>query len=807
VSTLLLRAEHREHLRSSGLSDETIAAARLMSVNPEQARRLGYASGLSGIAFPYPGTEIVVDGESHAYTRLRVDAERARAEGRRYENPLRACIEQGLTYYPYVPEAVAVLRKDPSQPVFVTEGEKKALKLGQEGFPAIGLPGVHMFADPESRKAPGDKPLHPDLARWAWRGRTVFVCFDSDRTEKEGVALACERLCTALTREGAVVRVAELPRLPGQAKTGADDFLVACGPVAFAEIIEGACPWRPFSWIVDLVPRTLPAEALEVALGPLKRHLVEATPAELRVAASRLTERFPDLDTDASLAALAPVAASTEPDAPMQVTTNGRQLRDVVDDAWEALHASAYGRRLFQYGGVLVFALDGSHEPGRALLHTVDQGLLAALLHRCATWVAVEDDGVRDSRLPPDVVRDMLALPDPALARLVGVVHLPVLRPDGTLVADGGYEPVSRLLQVVAPEVMAAVAHLPVVPSAKERAAALALLVKELLGDFPFARDSDRAHALAALVLPVVRHLVEGPTPLHLIEAPSEGTGKTLLADAISLVATGTAARPHTLPRTEEELRKKLTAALMSSPGVVLLDNLSQALDSESLAAVLTADVWSDRLLGQTKMVEVPNRALWLATANNPVVSRENARRSVRVRLDAAMERPWLREDFRHADLRAWVRAERGRLLGALITLVRGWMADGSPAGEVRLGSFEAWARVVGGILGSAGVQGFLADRHEETEVADPDEVEWGAFVVLWAERHGSATVDGGKLLTLAAEARMFGLDGTGPSMPRERSRFTRALAKRRDRLYAGHRLTIGRDPKRRQNVYALVGA
>jgi hypothetical protein len=39
-------------------------------VSPEQARRLGYASGLSGIAFPYPGTEIVVDGEPHAYTVL-----------------------------------------------------------------------------------------------------------------------------------------------------------------------------------------------------------------------------------------------------------------------------------------------------------------------------------------------------------------------------------------------------------------------------------------------------------------------------------------------------------------------------------------------------------------------------------------------------------------------------------------------------------------------------------------------------------------------------------------------------------------
>ena len=239
-------------------------------------------------------------------------------------------------------------------------------------------------------------------------------------------------------------------------------------------------------------------------------------------------------------------------------------------------------------------------------------------------------------------------------------------------------------------------------------------------------------------------------------------------------------------------------------PAVVLLDNVSQTLDSENLAAVLTADTWSDRLLGQTRMVEVPNRALWLATANNPVVSRENARRSVRIRLDAAVERPWLRDGFRHCDLRAWVRAERGRLIAAVLTLVRGWIADGSPKGDVRLGSFEAWSRVVGGILASAGVPGFLADRHDEVEVSDPEEAEWGALVALWAERFRGESVDGGALLALASEARMFGLDA-GAATPRDRSRFTRGLAKRRDRIYGGWRLAVGRDAKRRQNLYSLA--
>jgi len=55
-------------------------------------------------------------------------------------------------------------------------------------------------------------------------------------------------------------------------------------------------------------------------------------------------------------------------------------------------------------------------------------------------------------------------------------------------------------------------------------------LLDELLIDFPFADEASRANALALLLLPYVRPLIVGPTPLHLITAPTQGTGKDLLA-------------------------------------------------------------------------------------------------------------------------------------------------------------------------------------------------------------------------------------------------------------------------------------
>ena len=50
------------------------------------------------------------------------------------------------------------------------------------------------------------------------------------------------------------------------------------------------------------------------------------------------------------------------------------------------------------------------------------------------------------------------------------------------------------------------------------------------------------------------------------------------------------------------------------------------------------------------------------ATGNNPEFSNEMARRLLRIRLDAHLERPRQRAEFRHPDLNTWVRANRARL-------------------------------------------------------------------------------------------------------------------------------------------------
>ena len=228
--------------------------------------------------------------------------------------------------------------------------------------------------------------------------------------------------------------------------------------------------------------------------------------------------------------------------------------------------------------------------------------------------------------------------------------------------------------------------------------------------------------------------MIDGPTPLHVIEKPTPGTGATLMVDAVAMIVTGGGVSVMVEGRDDEEWRKRITAKLRQVPSLVLIDNLRRQLNSSALSAALTAPFWEDRVLGISEMVRLPIRCLWVATGNNPEFSNEMARRLVRIRLDARHDQPWRRSGFRHPNLMAWVRANRGRLVAACLTLCRAWVAAGMPRGTTIVGSFECWSSVMGGVLAVAEVPGFLGNVDEMLEAADAEGAIWRAFVARWWE-------------------------------------------------------------------------
>ena len=221
------------------------------------------------------------------------------------------------------------------------------------------------------------------------------------------------------------------------------------------------------------------------------------------------------------------------------IRTNGRFLRDISHDALKALvAANGDAPWLFVRGTTLArLRLDERGAFAEVLL--VDS--LRGVLDRAADFVSVTDTAIKPQRPPKDVVHDILALPSVPLPALESIVEAPLLLPSGELLVREGYDAESRVFL----RLNGLASKLRTDMTLKE---ALGWLVEDLLVDFPFADDASLAHALCLLLQPFVRLLIDGPTPLFLIDAPARGTGKGLLADVASIVATGHQAHVMALP-------------------------------------------------------------------------------------------------------------------------------------------------------------------------------------------------------------------------------------------------------------------
>ena len=423
-------------------------------------------------------------------------------------------------------------------------------------------------------------------------------------------------------------------------------------------------------------------------------------------------------------------------------------LAAAVDAAWDMLKRS--NREPWLYRLVGNFACVVTDDEGRPISRVVDAEKLRYMLSRIADWRRMTRDGLAEAAPPMRVVHNILATPNPDLPVMGGIVSAPVFGRSGKLLTGPGYHPDAQLLY--APSRGFEVPRIPEKPTLEQIVRARQLLCEDLLGGFSFVSQAERAHAVAMLLLGFGRSLITGPTPLHMIEKPTPGSGATLLADVAATLLTGVGAGVMTEAKSDEEWRKRLTAKLRESPSLVVLDNLTRRLDSQALASVLTAPHWEDRILCASQNARLTVRCVWIATANNPQVSREIARRLVRIRLDPNVERPWMRSEFRHPDLIAYVHANRPSLVAACLTLWQAWIAQGRPIGERIHGSFEDWSRVMGGVLAVAGIDGFLGNREDVMDASDEEGAGWDNFIAEWWRRFGPRTIAVKELFGLALE-------------------------------------------------------
>lgn len=318
---------------------------------------------------------------------------------------------------------------------------------------------------------------------------------------------------------------------------------------------------------------------------------------------------------------------------------------------------------------------------------------------------------------------------------LQGLTNTPIPRPDGTINNEPGYDEETGYYFTPGLEVPS----IPINPSKDDAKKAASYLLDELFSDFPIANDTSRANLLAALITPVLRPIC-GITPLFVITKPSPGEGASLLVDLISLVCTGsTAPVKDANTKNDDELRKSLFSLLRNGTAIANLDNLNQnsQFGSPVMAAFLTALNFNDRVLGQSNTVSYPNNICLFLTGRNVRLSGDIPRRSVLIEMNAMdnnlLQHPENR-NFRHPNIKSWIRENRGKLVAAILTMLRAWIVAGKPSAPNThiIGSFETWSEIISGILAYADITSFLDNRQKIYDEMDTEVNEWSVFVEAW---------------------------------------------------------------------------
>ncbi|MGH9944459.1 MAG: DUF3854 domain-containing protein, partial [Pyrinomonadaceae bacterium] len=217
-----LYSHHAALVAASAISEEVARARcyRTVSVKAElQALGFGEAQRRTP-ALLIPVWSVTGEIATH---QIRPDEPRVK-DGKplKYETPAGARMALD------VPPAARPLLGDPSVPLFITEGARKADAAVSRGLCCIALLGVWNFRGTNER---GGLTALADWELIALKGRKIYICFDSDVMEKDAVRSAMKRLRGFLELRGAHVRLIYLPADAGGAKVGLDDYFAAGGTI------------------------------------------------------------------------------------------------------------------------------------------------------------------------------------------------------------------------------------------------------------------------------------------------------------------------------------------------------------------------------------------------------------------------------------------------------------------------------------------------------------------------------------------------------------------------------------------------
>lgn len=433
-----------------------------------------------------------------------------------------------------------------------------------------------------------------------------------------------------------------------------------------------------------------------------------------------------------------------EPDDGLpEIRLEGGELTEIVDAAERALLAAA-GHEIFQRGGLLVRLTRAQSESARRglrrssgslVIRPIEVPHLVERLTAAAHWMKFNAKTKEWSEIdcPDRVAKTFEARGKWTLKSLAGTIEAPTLRPDGSVLATPGYDEVTGLYYDPGDISFPAIKTTPT----REDALEALQVFRDLLSGFPFVdQDPDRpgsdfAVAVSAILTALVRKSIKS-APLHAFRAPKMGSGKSLLADVVGMIAAGRPCAVMSLGEDANEERKRWLSVLLEGDPVVCIDNIEKPLGGSTLCSILTQETYKDRILGMSRTVTVSTAVTLLCTGNNLVFDGDLTTRVIPCDLDPGVERP--EERSFAVNLYQYVPDHRAELVVAGLTILRAYVVAGRPRQDLpTFGRFEEWSDLVRSALVWLGTADPCAGR-SRIEEQDPTRQRLGQLLIAWKE-------------------------------------------------------------------------
>lgn len=693
----LLNDKHREDLKSSGIDpDWFLHQVRFGETlyQEECEKTLGFSlpkECREGLAFYYTDEKDEV-----IWTRIKPDVPLVKPDGS--GRPAKYLSPKGSVnrlYFPPVdkriPHNIWTVIKDSRQPLVITEGEKKTLKANLEGIPCLGLAGVWSW---KTRDLDGDSRPLPDLDLVQWKGRKVFICFDSDVREKPEVQLAMYHLKKELTGRGATVRQVLLPV-----------------PSVDLDAIAAELGYKPVPGV------DFPAPPEKVGLDDyLLRH-------------SR--EEFDKLPRAVIVkpVAIAPTRPFRQnPDIPALEWTRGGVYGDEIHTIYTKLSGYLAPTECWYRYGEDVIRIDSEkrityHQTADTfpaqLVGTVEIIFFKEVMTRRSGVTVPAGHGL----FPTEHAKAYLKSPEvkDALPEVRLATKTPIFTEDWRLINEPGYHERDLVYYLGEPVEVRDGTH----------------LLEEMLAEVAWKDpETDKANFLAMLLTGVTMgHWTMRQKPMVVFNADRPRAGKTTLAELLCAIVDGVRMSPVSYTRNGEEFEKRLVSRYIGNPEnlVVVVDNVRvddakgdlKEIQSTVLEMDITAPLINHRILGTNKEVNRPNNLIFAMTINNAILGHDLAVRALPVNLRLGNTDPADRL-FPKGDLIRWALEKRTELVGELLGMVTRWRQAVSRKGAEKprdLASHSAgydWAETMDWILRTNGYVGFLTNLEESFAEYDP---------------------------------------------------------------------------------------